>query len=262
MMENFLDKIIAQKKIDVKRRKALLGDLKMLIENSKLTGYHLFKKAISQPGRINLIAEIKKASPSKGLICENFDAVNLARIYQEAGADALSILTEEKFFLGKPHYITKVSAHFSLPILQKDFIVDEIQVYDAFRLGASAVLLIVAILTDRELQRFLKLANDLDLDALVEVHDEKELTRALQAGAEIIGINNRNLHTFEVDIKNSEYLIPKIPKNKIIVAESGLKSHAEVLRLKELGANAVLIGETFLREKDIGKKLKEVMGLP
>lgn len=260
MTADFLTKIISDKKESVKRRKAMLGDKQTLLNNSRLTRYHLFKKAITKPGRINLIAEIKKASPSRGIIREDFDILKLAKTYQQAGADALSILTEEKFFLGKPNYIPQVIEEVSLPILQKDFFIDEIQIYDAFRLCASAVLLIVAILTDDELRRFLKLANDLDMDALVEVHDERELERALQAGAEIIGINNRDLRTFNVDLKTAERLIPKVAPGKIIVVESGLSSAEEIKRFNDLNANAVLIGETFMREEDIAKKVKEVMG--
>ena len=156
-------------------------------------------------------------------------------------------------------YLRTVSENFSVPVLTKDFIIDEVQIYEALTLGASAVLLIAAISTDEELKHLLGITKHLDLDALVEVHDEKELGRALSAGAEIIGVNHRDLHTFTVDLKVSERLIPKIPKDKVIVAESGIKSHDEVKMLKGLGVHAVLIGETFLENADIGKKVKEVM---
>lgn len=257
---DFLEKIVAHKKGLIKKKQILSAVLKKNISGSTFSNYGLFKKAISQPGQLNLIAEIKKASPSKGLICREFDVMNLARIYDENGAGALSILTEEKYFLGRPEYVRQVSANFQLPVLVKDFIIDDIQIYEAQYWGASAILLIAAILDDNQLKDFLKITLDLDLDCLVEVHNEKELGRALACGAEIIGVNNRDLHTFEVDLGVSETLIPKIPKDKVSVAESGISSHDDILRLKDAGANAVLIGESFLRETEIGEKVREIMG--
>ena len=258
-MTDFLEKILEHKRSLLKKKQAYFESLKTKIKKEKFHRYRLFKRGISADGGINLIAEIKKASPSHGLICENFDVLNIARIYIENGAKALSILTEEKFFLGKPTYITKVSENFPTPILTKDFIIEEGQVYEAFACGASAILLIVAILNVSQLKKLIQLAHHLDLDCLVEVHNESELEKALKVKAEIIGINNRNLRTFKVEFRTSEKLIPQIPKNKIIVSESGIKTHREILRLKELGAHAVLIGETFLKVKDIGNKIQEVM---
>jgi len=259
MSADFLQKIVEHKRQLLKEKQPFLASLKKKIIGNKLTSYGLFKKAISKPGQMNLIAEIKKASPSQGIIRKDFDVMGLARIYVDNGAAAISILTEEKFFLGKPPYIRQVSDHFAVPLLTKDFIIDEVQIYEAFYLGTSAILLIVAILTDEEIKHLMAVARSLDLDCLVEAHDERELERALKADAEIIGINNRDLHTFEVDIKTSEKLIPKIPPGKIIVAESGIKTHAEVQLLQNLGAHAVLIGETFLREADVASKIREVM---
>jgi len=259
MSADFLQKIVEHKRQLLHEKQPFLASLKQKITGNKLTHYGLFKKAISQPGQMNLIAEIKKASPSQGIIRDNFDVMELARTYVDSGAAAISILTEEKFFLGKPPYTRQVSDHFAVPLLTKDFIIDEAQIYEAFYMGTSAILLIVAILTDEEIKHLMAVARSLDLDCLVEVHDERELERALKADSEIVGINNRDLHTFEVDIRTSERLIPKIPKDKVIVAESGIKTYQEVKMLKEAGAHAVLIGETFLREDDVAKKIREVM---
>ena len=259
MPADFLNKIIDYKKSLLVEKKAFYASLKKKIKDDKLSRYSIFKKAISAPGEIHLIAEIKKASPSKGLICKHFDVLQIAKTYVEGGAAAISVLTEDKFFLGKPMYTRKVCENFSIPVLTKDFIIDEVQIIETFYCGTSAILLIVAILTDEKLKHLMKVASDLDLDCLVEVHNETELKRAPDAGADIIGINNRDLRTFEVDLKVSERLIPKIPRGKVIVAESGLKTHQDIQALKDLGANAVLIGETFLQAPDIATKIKEVM---
>jgi len=255
---DFLEKILEHKRFLLKEKKAFFQSLKDKIQTEKFSRYKLFKEAISSPGKIHLIAEIKKASPSQGLICQNFDVRQIAKIYVQNHASALSVLTEDKFFLGKIPYIRTVTENFSIPVLAKDFFIDEVQIYEAFSMGASAILLIVGILTDKELTHLLKTAIKLDLDCLVEIHDEGELQRALSAGAEIIGINNRNLHTFEVDLNVSRQIIPQIPKDKVIVVESGIKTHQEIQGLEKLGANAVLIGETFLKAPDIDQKVKEV----
>src|SRR3989338_4811863 len=259
MSDDFLTKILAYKRSLLKEKKAFFASLKKNLKNDKFSRYHIFKKAISKPGPINLIAEIKKASPSKGVIRENFDLLKIAKIYVDGGAAAISVLTEDKFFLGKIPYVRQISERFSIPVLMKDFIIDDAQVYEAFQFGASAVLLIAAILNDKELKHLTEVAAGLDLDCLIEVHDEKELQRALKAKADMIGINNRDLRTFKVDFKTSERLIPLIPKDKIIVAESGLKTHDEIKKLKELGAHAVLVGETFMQADDIAAKIREIM---
>jgi len=232
--------------------------LKEKAQKDTLTRYRLFKAAVSKPGALHLIAELKKASPSKGVIREQFDVMQLAQTYAESGASAFSIVTEDKFFLGKTSYVKQVSEHFPLPVLLKDFIVDEVQVYEAFYVGASAILLIVAILDDAQLRHLIGVASRLDLDCVVEVHNEQELKRALAADAEIIGINNRNLRTFEVDISVSERIIPTIPKDKVVIAESGITTYSDIQRVRDAGAHAVLIGETFLRADDVSKKIKEV----
>ena len=259
MSVDFLEKIVEHKKSLLKDKKAFYDTLRQGNLKGKMTKYGLFKKEISKPDRMNLIAEIKKASPSKGLICRDFDVANLTRTYVENGADAISVITENKYFLGKPDYVRRVTEYGNLPVLFKDFIIDEVQIHEAFRLGASAILLIAAILDKAALKNFLQESARLDLDVLVEVHNEKELDRAVDCGADIIGVNNRDLHTFEVDLKTAEKLIPKIPKGKVVVAESGIKTHNDIVRLQEAGANAVLIGEIFLRAEDIGKKIRLVM---
>jgi len=259
MSKDFLNDIVKYKKELLERKVVFHSGLKKNTQSSQLTRYHLFEKQISQQGQINLIAEVKKASPSKGLIRKSFDALSLALQYEKSGAAAISVLTEDKYFLGNPEYIRTITNHVTLPVLAKDFFIDEVQISEAFQLGAGAILLIAAILSNEQLKKFIDVAAGMDMDCLVEVHDEKELDRAVAAGAEIIGINNRDLHTFEVDLAVSERLIPRVPKDKVIVAESGIRSRDDVKRLEDAGAHAVLIGETLLREEDVVAKIKELM---
>jgi indole-3-glycerol phosphate synthase len=259
VISDFLEKIVVYKRGLLKDREAFYENLKKNVNKTTHTQYNIFKKAIARPGQINLIAEIKKASPSKGIIREDFDVLKLAKIYQDNGAAAISVLTEDKYFLGKPDYLNDVSGMVNVPTLMKDFIISDYQIYEGFICGANAVLLIVAILSNEELKSLMAAADRLGLECLVEVHDEEELNRALTVGAEIIGINNRNLHTLAVDTRTSETLAGKVPKGKVIVAESGLNSHEDIRRLKDLGVHAVLIGETFMRESDVAKKMKDVM---
>lgn len=259
MSEQFLEEILSYKKKLVESRQAAYAIIKEKLQGREYTRYEIFKKKVSEPGKLNLIAEIKKASPSKGLIRKEFDHLKIAKAYQENGAAAISVLTEDKYFLGNINYLEDVANNTNVPVLQKDFFVDEGQIYEARVNGASAILLIVAALDDDSLQRFIETATALDIDCLVEVHNEDELARALFADAEIIGINNRDLKTFEVDLGVSQRLISKIPEGKVIVVESGIKTHEDINKFYELGANAVLIGETFMREQDIGKKIQEVI---
>ena len=259
MSVDFLKVIAQEKKEILSQKKAYYVNLKRNMRPANLTRYHMFKKAISKAGQINLIAEVKKASPSVGLIREDFEAVKIAKIYVDNHAAALSVLTEEKHFLGKPMYLRKVSEEFNVPTLMKDFIIDEDQIFEGAYCGASAILLIVAMLDDVHLKDLTQVAHGLALDCLVEVHDEAEIDRAIKVGAEIIGVNNRNLKSLKVDIANCLRMIPRIPKDKVIVAESGFKSHEDVKQVRQAGANAVLIGETFMRADNIGAKIKEVM---
>jgi len=255
-----LKEIVAKKKERVVLSKQQLSedDLK-----AKLTGLEPcrpFKEAISKPRQISLIAEIKQSSPSKGLIRENFNLQDIAQSYREAGVQAVSVLTEEDFFGGSPLYINEVKNIITGPVLRKDFILEAYQVYESRYLGADAVLLIADLLTKDKLVELMQLADSLGMDYLVEVHDEKELKKVLNLKPPIIGINNRNLRTLEVDFKTTEKLFTLIPRDKIVVVESGIKNYQDVLFLKILGASAVLIGTAFMEAEDIKKKIEEVMG--
>jgi len=230
-----------------------------------------FAGALRKPrhGKIGLIAEVKKASPSAGVIREVFDPVTIARAYESAGADCLSVLTDEKFFQGSLDYLLRIRKEFSLPLLRKDFIIDDRQILEAIKWGADAILLIVAILTDTQLKHFHNLATDSGLAALVEVHDEPELERALAAGTELIGINNRDLRTFKVELETTEHLARKLAQcspvaswgsQPFLVAESGIHTREDVARLARCGAGAILVGESLMRESDIAGKVRELMG--
>ncbi|MBP9853900.1 MAG: indole-3-glycerol phosphate synthase TrpC [Candidatus Omnitrophica bacterium] len=260
MPNDFLEQIVACKKELNASKKEYYREIRKKLEMSTYTNYHLFKNCIHRRGQLTLIAEIKKGSPSKGIIREDFDVLQIAEIYKKHNAAAISVLTEDKYFLGRIGYLKAVSDKLRLPTLMKDFFIDEDQIFEAMVYGASAILLIVAILTDDEIKKMMATAHSLNLDCLVEVHTQEELDRALNLDAKIIGINNRNLHTFEISMDTCRTLIPKIPSEKTIVAESGIKTNADIQELKSLGANAVLIGETFMRETDIGAKIDEVMG--
>lgn len=210
-----------------------------------------FKEAISRPGRINLIAEIKKASPSAGLIRADFRPAEIASAYEAAEASAISVLTDEKFFQGSLAHLKEAKDAVSLPLLAKDFFLDEYQIYQARMFGADAFLVIARALSQEKIKVFLKIGQALGMAALVEVHDEEDLAKALASGAEIIGINNRDLATFKVNLEVTLRLAPLIPQDKIVVSESGIKSRADVETLAQAGVNAVLIGEALLQEKDI-----------
>lgn len=218
-----------------------------------------FKKSIARPHHINLIAEIKKTSPSKGILRGDFNPTKIAITYQANGAGAISVLTDERFFEGRLEYIKKIKESVSLPILRKDFIIDEYQIYESVAAGADAILLIPELLSANEMTGFYTLANSLGLDVLAETHTEEDVEKALASGASIIGINNRDLHTFKVDLGTTQKLIRLIPQNKIKVSESGIRTYEDVMFLKSLGVNAVLIGEAFMEAGDIAAKMREVM---
>ena len=203
---------------------------------------------------------MKKASPSAGVICADFEPVRIAVEYERAGAAALSVLTDEQFFQGKLDYLAQIRRAVKLPLLRKDFIIDELQIHEAAAHGADALLLIVAILEDPQLVAFQQLARELRLTALVEVHDEVELERALGAGAESIGINNRNLNDFSVTLTTTERLAARIPRNRVVVAESGIHTRADVERVTRAGAHAILVGETLMRSGDVAGKVTELLG--
>ena len=222
-----------------------------------------FARALRAPG-ISLIAEIKKASPSGGLLRADFNPALIAETYAQNGAAALSVLTNEKYFQGSLEYLAQARSAANVPILRKEFIVDEYQIIEAERYGADAILLIAACLDETRLRDFRETAEGEGLDALVEVHDEAELEMAIKSGASIIGVNNRNLKTLETNLETTFTLLNKLSKRQrdelILVSESGIKTHADIVRLKDFGVNAVLIGETFMRAPDIGAKVREVMG--
>lgn len=222
-------------------------------------GNFAFEKALKRSD-ISFICECKKASPSKGLISPEFPYLQIAKDYETAGADCISVLTEPKWFLGRDEYLKEIASAVSIPCLRKDFTVDEYMIYEAKVLGASAVLLICSILSEEKLREYIELCDELGLSALVEAHDEAEVSVALKTGARIIGVNNRNLKDFSVDTDNSIKLRGLIPENVLFVSESGVSSAEDVAKLREIGADAVLIGETLMRASHKKAKLTELKG--
>ncbi|MBR2767463.1 MAG: indole-3-glycerol phosphate synthase TrpC [Solobacterium sp.] len=218
-----------------------------------------FETALREEG-MSFICECKKASPSKGLIDPDFDYLRIARQYEEAGAAAISCLTEPKWFLGKDEYLREIAEEVSIPVLRKDFTVDEYMIYEAKLLGASAVLLIVSLLSEAELNRMREIADSLGLSALFEAHDREEIETALRCGARVIGVNNRNLHDFTVDIHNSVTLRNYVPPEVLFTAESGIKTREDIAVLEEANVNAVLIGETLMRSENKKAMLRKLKG--
>ena len=288
---NILDTIVDQKKREIANlpaRPIAAGDLRdaMLARGERRDFLAALKNPRQSgaavpdaPRSIALIAEVKKASPSAGLICKDFDPVHIAKEYEAAGASCLSVLTDEKFFQGSLEHLRQIRAAVKLPLLRKDFIIDERQILEAIEWGADAILLIVAILSEEQLHRFHSLAMEAGLAALVEVHDEVELERALKISPALIGVNNRDLKTFKVDLATTEKLAAKISGTGILpvyspnethrqdarattllVAESGIHTRADVERLKKCGAGAILVGESLLRGGDIKSKIHELIG--
>jgi indole-3-glycerol phosphate synthase len=258
---SFLSDILRHKRAEVAGRKSAkqVADFRGRIADLEPT--RGFEAALARRGDapIRLIAEIKKASPSKGLIRADFDPVAIAKTYAAAGAHALSVLIDRAFFQGDLDYLAAVRAAVSLPVLEKDFVVDEFQILEARAAGADAVLLIAAVLDDGQLREYAHLARELGLAALVEVHREAELERVVDV-ATLIGINNRDLATFETDLATTERVLREAPDDRVIVSESGIVSRDDVLRLSDLGVDAVLIGETFMRAPVIEEKVRELMG--
>jgi indole-3-glycerol phosphate synthase len=257
---DILKQIVIKKKERIILAKQQLSQEELTAKLEGLPPTRPFKEAISKPKQIALIAEIKQSSPSGGLIRQNFNLEEIARIYQEAGVQAISVLTEEDYFGGNLAYLNQVKNIVAVPILRKDFILESYQVYESRYYGADAILLIADLLTKDKLLELMQLADTLGLDYIVEVHDEKELKKVLGLKVPVIGINNRNLHTLEVDFKTTEKLFTLIPKEKIVVVESGIKNYQDVLFLKILGASGVLIGTAFMQAEDIKAQVQEVMG--
>lgn len=228
------------------------------VRNRQNTDF-IFEQALRKK-ELGFICECKKASPSKGLIEPNFEYLKIAKEYELAGADCISVLTEPKWFLGSDQYLQEIAKTVSVPCLRKDFTIDEYQIYQAKVLGAAAVLLICSILTQQQLKQYMELCEELGLSALVEVHDEDEANIAVKSGARIIGVNNRNLKDFTVDTYNSRRLRDLIPSDVLYVSESGVKTAEDIAKLREIGVNAVLIGETLMRASDKKAKLNELKG--
>ncbi len=254
-----LDTIVAAKREEVVRLKGAepLAELREKLKD--IPQPRDFKKAITALP-CSIIAEIKGRSPSKGVLKEGLDPAATARLYEQGGAAAISVLTDEEFFAGSRRYLSDVRQRVSLPLLRKDFIIDPYQIYETLLIGGDALLLIAAILETSRLQEYIALAQSLGLHPLVEVHSAEELEKALAAGARIIGINNRNLKTFEVDLKTTLELAPAIPKDRILVSESGIHARTDIDVLMRIGVHAFLIGEALMTAPDIPAKLRELLG--
>ena len=280
-----LKEIVARKKEKLALAKASLTEEQLKQQIAALPPARPFIEAINKPKAIALIAEVKKQSPSAGVIRENFNHLEIAKAYQEAGAQAISVLTEEDFFGGSLLFLNEIKAQVNLPILRKDFIFEPYQIYESRFYGADAVLLIADILSKDALTELIQLADTLGLDCLVEAHDEKELKKllslkvappeitgpvpVLKPGAKVkarkavefcLGINNRDLHTLETDLKTTERLYPIVAKDRVVVVESGIKTYQDILFLKILGVNAVLVGESILRSADLKAAIQDLMG--
>ena len=261
MMMSMLNKIVAKTKerlIESKNKKPL-DELKDEISSLEINDEFPFEKAL-KGDEIAIIAEVKRASPSKGMIAEDFDYIEIAKDYEKAGASAISVLTEPYFFQGSNDYLSEISQIVSIPILRKDFVIDEYMIYEAKAIGASAVLLICSILDKGTLKEYIDLSHSLGLSALVEAHDENELKTALDCGARVIGVNNRNLKDFTVDFNNAINLRKSVPEDAIFVSESGVKTKEDIDLLRENDVDAVLIGEFFMKSDDKLKMMDYLLG--
>jgi len=254
-----IDDIVRDKRTDLQRAKAAVpvADLQ---QRALFRAPRRGLRAALEGRHRAIIAEVKKASPSKGIIRADFDPVWIASRYAESGAAAISVLTEERYFQGSLDYLAKIRQRVSVPLLRKDFVFDPYQLYEARAFGADAVLLIVAILPDTLLQELLWLAEELNLSSLVEVHDRIELERAVRGGARLLGINNRDLRTFHTTLATTEELLPLVPPDALVVAESGIETASDIERLERLGVGAFLIGEAFMRAADPGARLSDFLG--
>lgn len=256
-----LDQIVADKKVELEARKRAIPLFEVEKEIARQPAPLDFAKALRGKG-VRLIAEVKRASPSKGLIRADFDPLGIARTYAENGASAISVLTEARYFQGSLSYLPEIKTALGnkqIPLLRKDFLTDPYQIYESRANGADALLLIVAILTEAKLNELHGLAHQLGMGCLVEVHNESELKIALESNAGVIGINNRDLTTFETDLTTTERLRPLIPEDKIVVSESGIKDRRDMEKLRGWGVDAVLIGESLMASRDIAAKMKELL---
>jgi indole-3-glycerol phosphate synthase len=254
---NRLEEILRVKREEIERLRPRAADLER--QATQRTDFSDFRSALTDVnGRLALIAEVKKASPSAGVIVETFDPIVVANNYERAGADAISVLTDEKFFQGKLEFLVNVRRAVSVPLLRKDFILDEIQIVESAANAADAILLIVAALEQKQLVDLSKAAANYKLDTLVEVHSRSELDRALEAGAKLIGINNRNLGTFNVDLRVTEDLCRYVPDEVVLISESGIKSVEDVARIRACGVDAILVGEALMRGELSIEQLRDV----
>ena len=256
-----LDKICTDKQlhIDVKKRQLAQSDLEIFIQEQEPPRGFIKALKDKAPNQIALIAEVKKASPSRGTIREDFDPVNVAAIYQENGAACLSVLTDEPYFQGHDSYFTNIRKSVSLPMLRKDFMLDPYQIYESRALGADCILLIMACLSDAQAGEMYDLSKSLTMDVLVEIHDEDELDRARQINPQMIGVNNRNLKTLDVDLQSGLNLAQKIPDEIFKIAESGISTSQDIQKFLGVGYGAFLIGESLIRQKDIGAAVKNFL---
>lgn len=257
-MSNFLNKIRRLKEDEVAARKREIPQAELRARLRDLPPTRDFRAALRKPG-IALIAEVKKSSPSAGIIAENLDPDAIGRLYQEGGAAAISVLTESSYFGGRLEDLPTVAGAVSIPVLRKDFIIDEYQIFESRAAGADAILLISELLNPEQLNGFLRLARKMGLSILLESHSQLELKKAIESGATILGINNRNLKTLKVDLKTSIRLLPLIPRDRIRVAESGIKSTDDVRRLAGAGANAILVGEVLVRSEAPAQEIKKLI---
>ncbi|MES2677361.1 MAG: indole-3-glycerol phosphate synthase TrpC [Pseudomonadota bacterium] len=260
---NILEKICQDKQLEVRGKKKLLSGQEICAQ-IKCADHKPkdFAAAIEEKLKQNkcaIIAEVKKASPSKGIIRADFDPVAIAKTYQENGATCLSVLTDEKYFMGKNEYLSAIRKEVDLPILRKDFIIDPYQIWEAKLIGADCILLIMAMLSEKQAIELEQTALDIGLSVLIEIHDEEELQKALKLKSRLIGINNRNLKTFEISLSTSVDLATKIPQDKIIICESGIFTKADILEMQKISINAFLVGESLMRQGDIGLALRNLL---
>jgi len=255
-MHNVLSLIVEAKKKKVEILKKNRDELLSFIK--KAPKVVSFNEAIKRQGKISFIAEIKQASPSAGVLRKDFSHLEIAKIYRDAKVNALSVVTEGEFFLGKINYIEDIKKEINLPVLRKDFIIDEIQILESRAVGADAILLILRILDEERLARLCNFSKELGMDVIVEIHTEKELKKVLAANVNIIGINNRNLNTLKVDLKTTQKLIPFIPQTITKISESGINTLRDVLLMKGLGVDAILVGESLMKADNIEEKIKEL----
>lgn len=256
-----LDKLTESTKIRIEKEKRVIPlDIVKEMAFGMPKGNFSFEKVIAEED-FSFICEVKRASPSKGMIVEEFPYVQIAKDYEEAGASCISVLTEPDYFKGDKEYLKEISENVTVPLIRKDFIIDEYMIYDAKIHGASCVLLICSLLDKETMEKYIEICDNLGMSALVEAHDEEEIQKAIEAGARMIGVNNRDLKTFTVDIGNSERLRKLVPDNILFIAESGIKTNADINRLRKAKVNGVLIGETFMKAENKKEMLQKLWGV-